>query len=40
MASVPIASWQKDEETLETVADFILGGVAPKSVLMVTAAMK
>ena len=26
MASGPITSWQIDEETLETVADFILGG--------------
>ena len=29
MASGPTTSWQVDEETLETVADFILG--APKS---------
>ena len=27
MASGPIASWQIDGETVETVADFILGGV-------------
>ena len=26
MASGPITSWQKDEETVETVADFIFGG--------------
>ena len=26
MASVPIMSWQIDGETVETVADFILGG--------------
>ena len=26
MASGPITSWQKDRETVETVADFILGG--------------
>ena len=26
MASDPITSWQIDEETLETVRDFILGG--------------
>ena len=26
MASGPIASWQIDEETVETVSDFILGG--------------
>ena len=29
MASGPITSWQIDEETVETVSDFILG--APKS---------
>ena len=38
MAFGPITSWQIDGETLETVADFILG--APKSLQMVTAAMK
>ena len=26
MASSPIASWQTDGETMETVRDFILGG--------------
>ena len=26
MASVPITSWEIDGETVETVADFILGG--------------
>ena len=26
MASSPIISWQIDEETVETVTDFILGG--------------
>ena len=26
MASSPITSWQIDGETMETVADFILGG--------------
>ena len=26
MASGPITSWQRDEETIETVRDFILGG--------------
>ena len=26
MASGPITSWQIDEETMETVADFIFGG--------------
>ena len=39
MASGPITSWQIDEETVEAVADFILGGLQ-KSVQMVTAAMK
>ena len=38
MASSPIASWQIDGETVETVADFIFW--APKSLQMVTAAMK
>ena len=38
MTSGPITSWQTDGETMETVRDFILG--APKSVQMVTAAMK
>ena len=38
-ASGPITSWQIDGETVETVADFIFGG-APKSLQMVTAAMK
>ena len=38
-ASSPIISWQTDGETVETVADFIFGG-APKSLQMVTAAMK
>ena len=38
MASSPITSWQIDEETMETVADFIFG--APKSLQMVIAAMK
>ena len=40
MASSPIISWQIDGETMETVRDFILGGGAPKSLQMVTAAMK
>ena len=39
MASGPIASWEIDGETVETVSDFIFGG-APKSLQMVTAAMK
>ena len=38
MPSGPITSWEIDGETVETVADFILG--APKSLQMVTAAMK
>ena len=37
-ASGPITSWQIDGETVETMADFILG--APKSLQMVIAAMK
>ena len=43
MASSPIiTSWQIDGETMETVRDFIFlgGGGAPKSLQMVTAAMK
>ena len=27
MASSPITSWQTEEETVETVADFIFGGL-------------
>ena len=38
MASGPITSWEIDEETVETVSDFIF--LAPKSLQMVTAAMK
>ena len=38
MVSSPITSWQIDGETVETVADFILG--APKSLQIVTAPMK
>ena len=38
MASNPITSWLIDRQTVETVAEFILG--APKSLQMVTAAMK
>ena len=38
MASGPITSWQKDGETVETVADFIFLG--SKSLQMVTATMK
>ena len=38
MASSPISSWQIGGKTMETVTDFI--SVAPKSLPMVTAAMK
>ena len=38
MASGPITSWQIDGETVETVADFILG--APRSLQMMTVAKK
>ena len=38
LASGPITSWQIDGETVETVTDFF--GGAPKSLQMVTAAMK
>ena len=38
IASSPITSWQTDGKTLETVTDFIF--LAPKSLLIVTAAMK
>ena len=38
MASGPITSWQIDGETVETVTDSF--GGAPKSLQMVTAAMK
>ena len=38
MASGPIASWQIDGKTVETVRDFVFG--APKSLQMVSAAMK
>ena len=43
MASGPITSWEIDGQTVKTVRDFILlggGGRAPKSLQMVTAAMK
>ena len=39
MASGLVTSWQIDGKTMEIVPDFILGG-APKSLQMVTAAMK
>ena len=38
MASGPITSWQIEGETVETVTDYF--GGAPKSLQMVTAAMK
>ena len=38
MASGPIASWEIDGETVETVSDFILGAL--KSLQMVIEAMK
>ena len=38
MASGPITSWEIDEETGETVSDFIFGAL--KSLQMVTEAMK
>ena len=40
MASSPIPSWQIDGETMKTVTDFFFGGGPPKSLQMVTAAMK
>ena len=40
LAFSSIISWQIDEETAEIVTDFIWGGGAPKSLQMVTAAMK
>ena len=42
MASGPITSWQIDEETVETVSDFILFiyFLAPKSLQVMIAAMK
>ena len=41
-APSPITSWKIDGETMETVTNFIFfwGGGAPKSLQMVTAAMK
>ena len=39
MGSGPITSWEIDGETVETVSEFYLGR-APKSLQMVTAAMK
>ena len=40
MASGPIASWQIDGETMEAVRDFLGLRGAPKSLQMVTVAMK
>ena len=40
MASGPITSWEIDGETVEIVSDFWGVGGAPKSLQMVTAAMK
>ena len=40
MASGLIPLWQIDGETVETVADFLGGRRAPKSLQMVIAAMK
>ena len=39
MAFSPITSWQIDGETMKTVRDFLFSS-APKSLLMMTAAMK
>ena len=40
MASGPITAWEIDGETVETVSDFFFFFLAPKSLQMVTAAMK
>ena len=40
MASGPITSWETGGETMETVTDFTLLSWAPKSLHMMTAAMK
>ena len=40
MASGPITSWQIDGETMEIVREFIFFFCAPKSLQMLTAAMK
>ena len=40
MACSPFTLWQIDGETMETVTDFIWRGGGPKSLQMVTAAMK
>ena len=40
MACGPITSWEIDGKTVETVSYIFFGGGAPKSLQMVTAAMK
>ena len=40
MASCPITSWQINGETVETVRDFFGGDLFPRSLQMVTAAVK
>ena len=40
MSSSPITSWQTDAETVETVLDFFFFFWPPKSLQIVTAAMK
>ena len=40
IASGPITSWEIDGETVETVSDIFFFFLAPKSLQMVTAAMK
>ena len=40
MASGPITLWEIDVQTVETVSDFIYLFFAPKSLQMVSAAMK
>ena len=40
MVSGPITLWQIDGETVETVRLYFFGGGSPKSLQMVTAAMK
>ena len=40
MASGPITSWKIEGETMETMRDFWGAAGAPKSLQMVTAAMK
>ena len=40
ITSSAITLWQINGETMETVADFIWGGGAPKTLQMVTVSMK